>query len=225
MFSAIFVEQIQIMELILKYFPGLSPKQQSQFELLFPLYKEWNAKINVISRKDINNLYLHHVLHSMAIARVIDFKPGTKVLDIGTGGGFPGIPLAILFPKVAFELIDSVGKKINVVNAVKDALELSNVKASKTRAEDISKEYDFVVSRAVSDLSRFVALALRNVSNRNINDLSNGILYLKGGDIHEEMKSVKQKYNFYPLGSVFNEDYFNEKFIVHIFRGESGVQK
>jgi 16S rRNA (guanine527-N7)-methyltransferase len=212
-------------EFIDKYFSDLSARQKEQFALLYPLYHDWNEKINVISRKDIENIYLHHVLHSLAIAKVIRFKAGTEILDVGTGGGFPGIPLAIMFPETAFHLVDSIGKKIKVVKAIAEALELKNVKADQLRAEDVKGLYDFVVSRAVAALSDFVPMVMKNICKTSINDIQNGILYLKGGDIRSEMVGVKADYKLFPVSEMFEEKYFEEKFVVHIFRGDSDVIK
>jgi 16S rRNA (guanine527-N7)-methyltransferase len=212
-------------EFINKYFSDLSARQKEQIAMLHTLYRDWNEKINVISRRDIENIYLHHVLHSLAIAKVILFKAGTEVLDVGTGGGFPGIPLAIMFPDVAFHLVDSIGKKIKVVKAVAKALELKNVKADQLRAEEIKGQYDFIVSRAVAALSDFVPWVTKNIRKTSINDIQNGILYLKGGDIESEMIGVKANYKLFPVSEMFEEKYFEEKFVVHIFRGDSGVIK
>jgi 16S rRNA (guanine527-N7)-methyltransferase len=205
------------MQTILKYFPALSDIRQRQFRMLFPLYEDWNQKINVISRKDIGNLYLHHVLHSLSIAKVVEFVPGTRVLDVGTGGGFPGIPLAILFPEVAFHLVDSIGKKIKVVKAVAAAIGLKNISASQSRAEEVKEEFDFVVSRAVTALPEFYSLTGKNIRKTSMNKIHNGILYLKGGDVMKELKTIKAKYNLFPIDSFFAEEYFKEKFVVHIF--------
>lgn len=206
------------MEIVLKYFPELSLNQINQLELLFPLYKEWNAKINVISRKDIDNLYLHHVLHSLAIAKVIEFKPGTKILDIGTGGGFPGIPLSILFPDCHFHLVDSIGKKITVVNEVIKSLNLKNVTTEVTRAENIKEKFHFIVSRAVTDLPVFMSWCKNKICNDNFNDLANGVLYLKGGSLAEDINCTKNfATNAYPIYLIFNETFFLEKYILHLY--------
>ncbi len=186
--------------------------------MLLPLYNEWNSKINVISRKDIDNIYLHHVLHSLAIAKVITFIPQSKVLDIGTGGGFPGIPLAIMFPQVSFILADSIGKKIKVVEEVAASLGLGNVETRVQRAEQIQDKVDFVVSRAVTQLPVFVPWVRKNISANSRNSIKNGILYLKGGDVDEELISFKGLNERYPVSSFFSEEYFLEKFVIHIFR-------
>jgi len=203
------------MEQILKYFPDLSEKQVSQFEQLESLYKEWNAQINVISRKDIDELYTRHVLHSLAIAKVQSFNPKSSVLDIGTGGGFPGIPLAILFPETNFYLVDSIGKKIKVVNEVASALGLTNVKGEHTRAEKVKGQFDFIVSRAVTNMNDFVKWTKGKIKKNSTHDLKNGILYLKGGDLTEELQNY-QKATLYDLPNFFEEDFFETKKVVHI---------
>jgi len=204
------------MELIRKYFPALSPTQLSQFEQLLPLYTGWNAKINVISRKDIEHLYLHHVLHSLSIAKVIQFQPGTKVLDIGTGGGFPGIPLAILFPDAQFHLTDSIKKKIRVVQEVKNALQLKNATAEWKRAEEVSGQYHFVVSRAVSYLKTLYTWSRDKISKEQFNELPNGLLVLKGGDINDELDAMEKLPQLFPVSDFFKEDYFREKWVVYL---------
>ena len=206
------------MEQIIRYFPGLSPLQKNQFKQLLPFYKEWNSKINVISRKDIENLYEHHVLHSLAIAKVIQFKAGTQVVDIGTGGGFPGIPLAILFPEVSFHLVDSIGKKINVVNAIASALNLQNVSSEKARAEALDGKYDFVISRAVTRLPEFYSLVSSLIKSSANNSLPNGILYLKGGEIKNERIQFEPNISVYKLADFFSEEFFQTKMLVHIFQ-------
>lgn len=206
------------MELIHKYFSELTSVQLAQLGKLQPLYEEWNSKINVISRKDIDNIYLHHVLHSLAIARVISFVPGTHVLDVGTGGGFPGIPLAILFPEVSFHLVDSIGKKIKVVQEVAAALDLCNVETTVGRAEQIQEPFDFVVSRAVTQLPVFVPWVRKNIAATSRNAIKNGILYLKGGVLEEELRPFKRLYELYPISSFYDEDYFKEKYVIHMFR-------
>ena len=203
------------MELIQKYFPNINEEQAQAFQSLASLYEQWNAKINVISRKDIDELYLRHVLHSLGIAKVLRFLPGSKVLDIGTGGGFPGIPLAILFPEVHFHLVDSIGKKIKVVNGVKDALELTNVTASHQRAEKVKGEYDFIVSRAVTQMNTFYNWTKGKVAKKSKHDLKNGILYLKGGDLNEELQRFSNA-SVYSLDSYFEEPFFETKKVVHI---------
>lgn len=205
-----------MMEILTKYFTDLTDQQTNQLGRLGSLYEEWNTKINVISRKDIEQLYERHVLHSLAIAKVIQFKPGTTVLDVGTGGGFPGIPLAILFPETSFMLIDSIGKKIKVVSEVAAALDLSNVQAEHIRVEDVKQKFDFVVSRAVTAFPRFVDMVKTKVSARNNNDLPNGILYLKGGDFAEEIIPFGQQAKIYDLQSFFQEEFFETKRLIHL---------
>ena len=203
------------MKIIKKYFPNLTELQVSQFEKLEELYKDWNSKINVISRKDIDELYLRHVLHSLGIAKVQEFKSGSKVLDVGTGGGFPGIPLAILFPETEFQLVDSIGKKIKVVQGVAEALELKNLKADHMRAEKVKGEFDFIVSRAVTTMPDFVKWVRKKIAKKSNHDLRNGILYLKGGDLTEEL-SVFQTTTLYNLSDFFDEDFFETKKVVHL---------
>lgn len=205
------------MDLILKYFPELSDRQKEQFSQLSALYSEWNDKINVISRKDIDNIYERHVLHSLGIAKVIAFESGTSLLDVGTGGGFPGIPLAIMFPQSNFHLVDSIGKKIRVVKEVSKALELENVLGEHARAEQIKGEYDFVISRAVTRLARFYPWIRGNFKKRSVNSLSNGLLYLKGGELEEELTESKlKKIATYELSSYFSEEFFETKKVVYI---------
>lgn len=203
-------------QLILKYFPDLTGQQLHQFTQLEELYKKWNNQINVISRKDTDNFYERHVLHSLGIAKIINFKKGSEILDIGTGGGFPGIPLAILFPDVHFTLVDSIGKKIKVVNEVAKELELKNVIGIHSRAENINQKFDFIVSRAVTAMPDFLKWVDKKFNKTNINDLTNGILYLKGGDLLDEMSGVKKFYEFYELNKVFNESFFDTKKVVYI---------
>jgi len=203
------------MKIIQKYFKGLSKEQLIQFTKLEVLYKDWNSKINVISRKDIDELYLRHVLHSLSISKLISFKDGTSILDVGTGGGFPGIPLAILFPNCKFHLVDSIQKKINVVNNVVKELDLKNVKTSSCRVEAISEKNDFVVSRAVTNMKDFVSWIKFKINKNSFNDFKNGVLYLKGGDLNEELKSFKNVKTF-ELSEFFNEDFFNEKKVVYL---------
>jgi 16S rRNA (guanine527-N7)-methyltransferase len=203
-------------EIIFHYFPDLSETQKSQFIKLFELYKEWNDKINVISRKDIDNLYVNHVLHSLGIAKVTSFKPGTKILDVGTGGGFPGIPLAILFPETQFHLVDSIGKKITVVNNVAEGLGLRNVRGEQIRAEQIKGEYDFIVSRAVTRIKEFYAWINKKVKKNSVHPLYNGILYLKGGDLDEELAELKRPYSLYNLSDYFQEEFFETKKVVYV---------
>ena len=210
------------MEELLRYFPDLTAHQISQFKLLSSLYKDWNLKINVVSRKDIDEIYLRHVLHSLAIAKVQPFLPGTSVLDVGTGGGFPGIPLAILFPEVQFHLVDSIGKKIKVVEQVADGLELQNVKVTNARAETITGQYDFIVSRAVAEMETFVRWVKNRVAKKSNHDLKNGILYLKGGDLTQELASFP-KAATYPTPSCLKAVFFDTKNVVHLplkFKGK-----
>ena len=203
------------MELIKKYFKSLTEDQLSQFEQLEGLYKEWNAQINVISRKDIDELYLRHVLHSLGIVKVQSFKPKARVLDVGTGGGFPGIPLAILFPATKFHLVDSIGKKIKVVTEVANSIGLKNVTASHERAENVKGEFDFIVSRAVTNMDDFVKWTRKKVAKKQQHELSNGILYLKGGDLTNELVNFP-KATLYNLQDYFSEDFFETKKVVHI---------
>jgi|TARA_B110000305_G_C19448219_1_gene646115 16S rRNA (guanine527-N7)-methyltransferase len=204
-----------IMEHILNYFPNLTDKQISQLRQLEKLYKEWNAQINVVSRKDIDELYTRHVLHSLAIAKVQSFIAGSSVLDIGTGGGFPGIPLAILFPETQFILVDSIGKKIKVVNAIAESLGLKNVKGEHIRAEEVKGQFDFIVSRAVTNMNDFTKWTKGKVKKNSIHPLKNGILYLKGGDLTEELQNFP-KVTLYDLSNFFEEDFFETKKVVHI---------
>ena len=203
------------MTIIQKYFNDLTNHQLSQFAKLELLYKDWNSKINVISRKDIDELYLRHVLHSLSIAKLISFKDGTSILDVGTGGGFPGIPLAILFPNCRFHLVDSIQKKITVVNNVVKELDLKNVKTSCSRVEAISEKYDFVVSRAVTNMMDFVSWIKFNINKKSFNDFKNGVIYLKGGDLEDELKSFKNVKTF-ELSEIFNEDFFIQKKVVYL---------
>ena len=202
--------------LIFSYFPGLSDVQKDQFMRLMPLYREWNEKINVISRKDIDNLYLNHVLHSLGIAKMTSFKAGADVLDVGTGGGFPGMPLAILFPQTRFHLVDSIGKKITVVKNVAAGVGLKNVRAEQIRAEQVKGEYDFVVSRAVTRLKEFYGWTHRKVKKESRHPLYNGILYLKGGDLEEELAELKKPHQIFELHTVFKEEFFETKKVVYI---------
>lgn len=203
-------------EIIFHYFPELSQTQKKQFEQLYALYSDWNEKINVISRKDIDNLYINHVLHSLGIAKVQTFKPGSTILDVGTGGGFPGIPLAILFPETNFHLVDSIGKKITVVSEVAKGIGLKNVKAEQARAEQLKGEYDFIVSRAVTRLKEFYQWIHRKTKEKSIHERDNGILYLKGGDLEEELNELKRPYQLYNLSDYFKEDFFETKKVVYV---------
>lgn len=204
------------MEQLIKYFPNLTDLQKQQYEALPSLYAEWNEKINVISRKDIDNLYERHVVHSLGIVKVMPFVDGAAVLDVGTGGGFPGIPLAIMFPNVKFTLVDSIGKKIKVVNAVAEALQLKNVEAYQTRAEQVKKRFDFVVCRAVTDMNDFARWVQGKILATNRHGLQNGILALKGGDLEEELKSFGSKVTVYPLSKYFDEEFYDTKKVVHL---------
>ena len=203
------------MEIILKYFPNINLEQKKQFDSLFSIYLDWNSKINVISRKDMDSFYERHVLHSLGIAKVLNFQSQSRVLDVGTGGGFPGIPLAILFPEVQFELIDSIRKKIKVVQEIGSYLELNNINAQQMRAEQYSKKVDFVVSRAVAQMESFVPWVKSNISPKSNHKLKNGILYLKGGDLTKELKRFP-KASQYSLYNYFNRPFFETKKIVHL---------
>ncbi|MGB0423074.1 MAG: 16S rRNA (guanine(527)-N(7))-methyltransferase RsmG [Flavobacteriales bacterium] len=202
--------------ILLKHFPKLSAHQQTQFKQLQGLYNEWNAQINVISRKDISELYIRHVLHSLGIAKVMKFSDGSKVLDVGTGGGFPGIPLAILYPNVNFVLVDSIGKKIKVVKEVASALGLTNIEAQHTRAEEIKDEFDFVVSRAVTKLPKFVNWVRPKIKKKQINPWPNGILYLKGGDLKDEIDNTQATCEVIQLKEFFDEEFFETKAVVYV---------
>lgn len=204
------------MDIILKYFPSLTERQREQFAALLPLYEEWNAQINVISRKDMEHFYEHHVLHSLAIAKVIQFKPMAEVLDVGTGGGFPGVPLAILFPDARFTLIDSIGKKIKVVNDVVGRLSLTNTKVQQIRAEQLEGEFDFVVSRAVTTLGEFVPWVKRKISKTQYHQQHNGIFYLKGGDLTDELFSFRHKVRMWDISDFFEEEYFETKKVIYL---------
>lgn len=204
------------MELILKYFKNLTDLQKNQFEQLQNIYSEWNSQINVISRKDMEHFYERHVLHSLGIANFINFSPNTKIIDVGTGGGFPGIPLAIMFPEVGFTLIDSIGKKTKVVNAVIEHLDLKNTEALQIRAEEFKGKYDFIVSRAVTTLPGFYSQTKHLLSTKQNNAITNGILYLKGGDLTEELQPFKKQVIVSELSEVFEEPFFQTKKIVHL---------
>lgn len=204
------------MDLITKYFPHLTEEQRSQFAKLDPLYREWNAKINVISRKDIDALYEHHVLHSLGIAQMIRFKPGTKILDFGTGGGFPGIPLAILFPECAFLLVDSIGKKVKVAGAVAESLGLKNVRVLHGRGEEIKEQFDFVVSRAVMQLQELVGFTKQLVHGTQRNGMPNGLICLKGGELQAELRPFKRIVEVQELYPTFDEEYFKTKKVVYL---------
>lgn len=204
------------MELIDKYFPNITVEQRERFAALDGLYRDWNSKINVISRKDIDNLYEHHILHSLGIAQYANFKPGTRIMDLGTGGGFPGIPLAIMFPDVHFHLVDSIGKKIRVCNEVSTALGLANVTAEWNRAENVKEKYDFVVSRAVMPLADLVKLIRKNISKDSHNALPNGLICLKGGELQHEVLPMKSHTLITDLSDYFQEEFFVTKKVVYV---------
>ena len=204
------------MEIIKTYFPQLSPLQLSQFEILKSIYEYWNKQINVISRKDTDFFYERHVLHSLGIAKIIDFNDNAQILDIGTGGGFPGIPLAILFPNSQFTLVDSIGKKIKVVNEVVSALQLKNTMGFHNRAEQVNGQFDFIVSRAVTQMPAFIPWTIGKIKTEQEHAIDNGILYLKGGDLLDEMKPVNHCYSMHPLSKFFKESFFDTKYVVHI---------
>lgn len=202
--------------LVKKYFPEITEEQEAQFDRLLPLYKEWNEKINVVSRKDIENLMLHHVLHSLSIAKFLAFRPGTEVLDVGTGGGFPGIPLAILFPETQFLLVDSIGKKIKVVEGVAEELGLSNVQAKHMRAEDVDSDFEFIISRAVTRLTPLYYWVKQKISPNHFHTQRNGLLLLKGGELTEEIAELGKKVKVTSLTTYFEEDFFETKKLVYV---------
>lgn len=204
------------MDEILHHFPDLSAEQKQQFGALGELYADWNARINVISRKDMDAFYTHHVLHSLAIAKVMAFAPGARVLDVGTGGGFPGLPLAILFPETQFLLVDSIGKKIKVVQEVAQAIGLTNLEAKHMRAEEVPGKFDFVVSRAVTRMAPFYEWVKHKFAERQLHPLQNGILYLKGGDLKEELDECRQVYTIHPISQFFNDPFFETKAVVYV---------
>lgn len=204
------------MEQIQKYFPNITEEQRNQFAALYDLYTDWNSKINVISRKDIQNLYEHHVLHSLGITEVLNFKPGTTIMDLGTGGGFPGIPLAILFPDCKFHLVDSIGKKVRVANEIANAIGLKNVTFRHCRAEEEKQKFDFVVSRAVMPLADLLKICRKNISKEQKNALTNGLICLKGGELEREMNEVKGIVEVTSLNDYFTEEYFETKKVVYV---------
>lgn len=204
------------MDLILKYFPDLTEEQKRQFAALYDLYLDWNSKINVISRKDIENLYEHHVLHSLGIAKVIRFRPGTQIMDLGTGGGFPGIPLAILFPEVQFHLVDSIGKKVRVASEIANSIGLKNITFRHARAEGEKGKFDFVVSRAVMPLTDLLKIIRKNISSKQQNALPNGLICLKGGELGNETMPVKNKTTLWDLKEFFEEEFFETKKVVYV---------
>ncbi|MFI3318495.1 MAG: 16S rRNA (guanine(527)-N(7))-methyltransferase RsmG [Rikenellaceae bacterium] len=206
------------MELILKYFPGLTERQREQFEMLYGLYEDWNSKINVISRKDFDQLYLRHVLHSLAIAKLCQFEAGARILDVGCGGGFPSVPLAILFPEAEFTAVDSIGKKITVVSGVASSLGLKNLTAKQMRVEQINARFDYVVSRAVTDMPTFVGWVWSKIERGAKGSLRNGIIYLKGGDLAEELALTGKRWNLYDISDYFDEEFFLTKKIVYTQR-------
>lgn len=209
-------ENTSVAQIIFDHFPEQTDLQKSQFEQLDALYREWNAKINVISRKDIDNLYSHHVLHSLGIAKVVNFRPGTRLLDVGTGGGFPGIPLAILFPECEFVLVDSIGKKIKVANAVIEALGLTNVTALHRNVMEEKRKFDFVVSRAVMDTGELVKLVRKNVARESKNSLPNGLICLKGGDLTNELAPFKRAAETWNLADYFKDEFFETKQVIYV---------
>lgn len=204
------------MELIDKYFPDLTADQRDKFGQMGELYEYWNARVNVISRQDIDTLYERHILHSLGIAKVQQFRPGTAILDVGTGGGFPGVPLAIMFPEAQFHLVDSIGKKIRVVQEIVAALKLDNVRAEQVRAEKLDETYEFVVSRAVTRMSPFVGWVKKNINRNSFHERRNGILYLKGGDLAEELSEIREKPQIYALSDFFEEEFFETKKVVYV---------
>lgn len=204
------------MDIITKYFPSLTQQQKEQFAALYDLYLDWNSKINVISRKDIENLYLHHVLHSLAIAKYISFRPGTTIMDMGCGGGFPGIPLAIMFPEADFHLVDSIGKKVRVAGEIAKSIGLKNVRTSHSRAEEIKEKYSFIVSRAVMQLPDLVKICRKNISKEQNNALPNGIICLKGGDITHELLPFKNVCETIDISNYYSEEFFKDKKVVYV---------
>lgn len=210
------MENNQSIEIILKYFPNLSEVQKQQYQALYDLYADWNSKINVISRKDIVNLYEHHVLHSLGIAKIINFRPGTSVMDLGTGGGFPGIPLAIMFPETKFHLVDSIGKKVKVATEIANAIGLKNVTTRHCRAEEEKQLFDFVVSRAVMPLTDLLKIIRKNIKTEQTNPLPNGLICLKGGELEKEVMPVKHQTLIHDLNQNFEEEFFETKKVVYV---------
>ncbi len=203
------------MEQIKKYFPNLNEQQIERFTQLEELYNHWNEKINVVSRKDIDQLYTRHVLHSLSIAKIVDFKPNTQIFDVGTGGGFPGIPLAIMFPEVNFLLIDSIAKKIKVVEEIKNSLGLENVTAQAIRTDNITQKFDFILGRAISNFPKFLDFVKKNMKKNGFNEIKNGIIYLKGGDFDDEIKIYGKKIKVYEISNYFEDSFFETKKIVY----------
>ncbi len=210
-----------MVEIIHKYFPDITDKQAQQFDQLLPLYKEWNEKINVISRKDIDNLYERHVLHSLSIAKWTSFRDKSKIMDIGCGGGFPSIPLAILYPEVSFHCVDSVNKKLTVINAVSEKIGLENIKTTHSRAENINSQYDFVINRAVAPFTKLLSWTRKNIRSNQKNAIPNGMISLKGGDLSKELSSIRKKeyYEVTALSDYFEEEFFSTKYIIYIQLG------
>ncbi len=204
------------MNKVLSYFPGLTSEQIEKFKGLYDAYNHWNKKINVISRKDFQNFYLHHVLHSLAICKIADFNPGTNILDIGTGGGFPGIPLAIVYPECHFVLLDSIKKKLKVIEAINAEMELTNIETVHARAENYNEKFDFITSRAVTQFPKFIHWVKNNISETNKNSMKNGVFYLKGGDFEEEIKKYKDKIQIYHINDFFKEEFFKTKKIIYM---------
>ena len=207
-----------MVEIIDKYFPDLSQKQSAQIDQLLPLYSDWNDKINVISRKDISNLYERHVLHSLSIAKWAQFTPNTKIMDVGCGGGFPSIPLAILFPKTNFHCVDSINKKLTVVSAIAEELNLDNIRVSHGRAENIKERYDFIINRAVAPFTKLLSWTKKNISQKHQNAIPNGMISLKGGDLNGELSSIRKReyYEVTPLSDYFEEEFFTSKYLIYI---------
>ena len=210
------MENTQNIDIILKYFPDITDIQKQQFQALYDLYTDWNSKINVISRKDITNLYEHHVLHSLGIAKFINFRPGTSIMDLGTGGGFPGVPLAIMFPDTQFHLVDSIGKKVRVATEISSAIGLKNVTTRHCRAEEEKQLFDFVVSRAVMPLTDLLKIIRKNIKKEQINSIPNGLICLKGGELSNEVMPVRHQTDIYSLSECFSEEFFETKKVVYV---------